>query len=103
MASINTPIQTILQFHDKIREIFTRSLCYFRKVPLTRSAISRSNPSCRMWQLFLCFLNVLERNNPGTISHLITIANKSNEMRKDRKSTRLNSSHSSPSRMPSSA
>ena len=80
MASINTPIQTILQFHDKIKEIFTRSLHEFREVRLTRSAVSKSDPSCRMWQLFLCLLNVLERKKPGTIFNLISIANKSNQL-----------------------
>lgn len=70
----------ILQYHDTIKNIFTASWHEFKGGPLTRSAVSRSDPSCRMWQLYLCLLNVLERKKSGTISHLISVANKSNQL-----------------------
>jgi hypothetical protein len=79
-ANINQNTDIILQHHDTLKKIYTESLNEFREVRVTRSAISRSEPSCRMWQLFLCLLNVLERKKQGTISHLISVANMSNQL-----------------------
>lgn len=79
-ANINQSTNSILQYHDVLKNIFTASWHDLKKRPLTRSAVSRSDPSCRMWQLFLCLLNVLEQKKPGTIVKLISVANKSNQL-----------------------
>lgn len=79
-ANINQSIDIILQYHDVLKNIFTASWHEFKGRVLTRSAVDRSDPSCRMWQLFLCLLNVLERKKPGTIMRLISVANKSNQL-----------------------
>lgn len=79
-ANINQNTDIILQYHDIIKNIYTASVREIEGIPLTRLAIVKSDPSCRLWQLFLCLLNVLERKTPGTISHLISVANKSNQL-----------------------